>query len=187
MVEDCSGRTFQRTIINNRPFRATKNPPPPHHDLVSAAALLPQTLIAVRDTPDSSFHLAQVLSITESHLSVQYLGTTTPNLETAVFHLVWIATDGRTVLKDSLAKLTPPTSPTSWLHPTLSSTLPVVSLANPHVSSSIFVLNSTFTDCLARLHLQPSTVIHLLSLQLNPNPPPLNLYVYRFSLSTFGD
>jgi len=101
MVEDCSGRTFQRTIINTRPFRATKNPPPPHHDLVSAAALLPHTLIAVRDTPDSSFHLAQVLSITESHLSIHYLGTTTPTLDTAVFRLVWIAPDGRTVLKDS--------------------------------------------------------------------------------------
>jgi hypothetical protein len=29
MVEDCSGRIFQHTIISTRPFRATKNPPPP--------------------------------------------------------------------------------------------------------------------------------------------------------------
>jgi hypothetical protein len=101
MVENSSGRTFQRTIINTRPFRSTKTPPPPHHDLVSTAALLPQTLIAVRDTPDSSFHLAHVLSSTESHLSIHYLGTTSPNLVTAVFRLVWIAPDGRTVLKDT--------------------------------------------------------------------------------------
>ncbi len=39
MEEDCSGRKFQRTIINIGPFRATKNPPPPHHDLISTAAL----------------------------------------------------------------------------------------------------------------------------------------------------
>jgi hypothetical protein len=49
--EECSGRKFQRTIINIRPFRASKAPPSPHHDLVSAAALLPNTIIAVRDTP----------------------------------------------------------------------------------------------------------------------------------------
>ena len=101
MEEDCSGRRFQRTIINIRPFRATKNPPPPHHDLISTAALYPKTIIAVRDTPTSSFHLASVLNITETHLSIHYLGTTTPTIDTAVFRLVWIAPDGRTVLKDS--------------------------------------------------------------------------------------
>ena len=101
MEEDCSGRKFQRTIINIRPFRATKNPPPPHHDLISAAALHPRTIIAVRDTPTSSFHLASVLTLTETHLSLHYLGTTHPTFDTAVFRLVWIAPDGRTVLKDS--------------------------------------------------------------------------------------
>ena len=101
MEEDCSGRTFQRSIINIRPFRATKDPPPPHHDLIAVAALHPKTVIAIRDTPDSSFHLASVSQINETHLSVHYLGTTTPTLDTAVFRLVWIAPDGRTVLKDS--------------------------------------------------------------------------------------
>jgi hypothetical protein len=99
--EEGSGRTFQRTIINIRPFRATKTPPPPHHDLVSSAALLPSTIIAVRDTPDSAFHLAKVLHLTEILLSVHYLGTTSRPLDTAVFRLVWIAPDGRTVLKDT--------------------------------------------------------------------------------------
>jgi hypothetical protein len=101
MVEECSGRKFQRTIINTRPFRASKTPPPPHHDLVSAAALFPTTHIAVRDTPTSAFHLAKVLSIDEIRLSIHYLGTTTPTLDTAVFRLVWLAPDGRTVLKDT--------------------------------------------------------------------------------------
>ncbi len=76
-------------------------PPPPHHDLIAVAALRPQTIIAVRDTPESSFHLASVLNITESLLSIHYLGTTAPTLDTAVFRRVWITPDGRTVLKDS--------------------------------------------------------------------------------------
>ena len=74
---------------------------PRHHDLISAAAHYPKTFIAVRDTPTSSFHLASVLNITETQLSIHYLGTTTPTLDTAVFRLVWISPDGRTVLKDS--------------------------------------------------------------------------------------
>ena len=101
MVEECSGRKFQRTIINTRPFRATKNPPPPHHDLVSEAALHPGTILAIRDTPTSPFHLAKVKKVTESHLSVHYLGTTNPHLDTAVFRLLWLAPDNRTVLKDT--------------------------------------------------------------------------------------
>jgi hypothetical protein len=99
--EECSGRKFQRTIINIRPFRASKAPPPPHHDLVSAAALLPNTIIAVRDTPDSAFHIAKVLVIDEARLTVHYLGTTTPTIDTAAFRPVWIAPDGCTVLKDT--------------------------------------------------------------------------------------
>jgi hypothetical protein len=102
MQEECSGRKFQRTIINTRPFRASKAPPPPHHDLVSAAALYyPTTNIAVRDSPTSAFHLAKVLQIDETRLSIHYFGTTSPTLDTAVFRLVWIAPDGRTVLKDT--------------------------------------------------------------------------------------
>jgi hypothetical protein len=101
MQEDCSGRTFQRSIINIRPFRASKAPLPPHHDLISAAALYPTTNIAVRDSPTSTFHLAKVLQIDETRLSVHYLGTTSPTLDTAVFRLVWIAPNGRTVLKDT--------------------------------------------------------------------------------------
>jgi transposase InsO family protein len=101
VIEECSGRIFQRTIINMRPFRASKDPPPPHHDLLSHAALHPGTIIAVRDTPDSPFHLAKVLSADEIQLRLHYLGTTSPTLATAVFRLVWIAPDGKTVLKDT--------------------------------------------------------------------------------------
>ncbi len=92
---------LQRTIINTRPFRSSKNPPAPHHDLVSSAALQPGTLIAVRDTPTSPFHIAQVTKITEALFSIHYLGTTTPTMDSAVFRLLWIAPDSRTVMKDS--------------------------------------------------------------------------------------
>jgi hypothetical protein len=78
MEEECSGRKFQRSIINTRPFHTFKNPPLPHHDLVSHAALHPGTTIAVRDTPTSHFYLAKVKKITESLLSVHYLGTSLP-------------------------------------------------------------------------------------------------------------
>jgi hypothetical protein len=101
MTEDCSGRKFQRTIINIRPFRSSANPPAPHHDLVSAISLFPSTVIAVRDTPASAFHLANVTALTENLLSLHYYGTTNPSLDSAVFRLVWLAPDGRTVLKDT--------------------------------------------------------------------------------------
>jgi hypothetical protein len=101
MEEESSGRTFQRTIINTRPFRSSKNPPMPHHDLVSSAALKPGTILAVRDTPASPFHIAKVTRITEALLSIHYLGTTSPTMDSAIFRLLWLAPDSRTVLKDS--------------------------------------------------------------------------------------
>jgi hypothetical protein len=100
MEEECSGRKFQRSITNTRPFRASKNPPA-HHDLVSSAALQPGTLVAIRDTPTSPFHIAKVTKITEALLSLHYLGTTTPTMDSAVFRLLWLAPDSRTVMKDS--------------------------------------------------------------------------------------
>jgi hypothetical protein len=101
MEEDGTGRTFQRTIVNIRPFRATKDPPPPHHDLLSSAQLVPGTIVAVRDNPQSKFHLAKVLATTENHLSLHYLGTTNSSLDAAVFRLMWTAPDQRTVLRDT--------------------------------------------------------------------------------------
>jgi hypothetical protein len=104
MIEDCSGRTFQRTIVNIRPFRATRSPPPPHHDMLSASPLDPGTIIAVRrsDDPADSFDLARLTLLTESHVTIDYLGTTNPNLRNATFKLVWIdPSDNRTVLKNS--------------------------------------------------------------------------------------
>jgi hypothetical protein len=101
MQEECSGRVFQRSIINTRPFRASKNPPPPHHDLVSHAALHPGTIIAVRDNPTSHFHIAKVTTITETLLSVHHLGSTNPTMDSAVFRPLWLAPDNRTVMKDT--------------------------------------------------------------------------------------
>ena len=104
MVEECSQRTFQRTLVNIRPFRASRAPPPPHHDMLSLAPLTPGTIVAVRRTEklDAPFDLARILLTTETHVSLTYFGTTNPILRNAVFKLVWIdPTDSRTVLKDS--------------------------------------------------------------------------------------
>jgi transposase InsO family protein len=104
MVEECSNRTFQRTLVNIRPYRASRAPPPPHHDMLSRAPLDPGTIVAVRRTEDltAPFDLARILLTTETHASLTYLGTTNASLRNAVFKLVWIdPADNRTVLKDS--------------------------------------------------------------------------------------
>jgi hypothetical protein len=100
--EDCSKRFFERSIMNMRPFRASSAPtPPPHHDLLSTLALTPGTLVAVRDTPTSAFHIARLTALTESNASLHYLGTTNPNFDRAVFKLLWLFPDNKTVLKDT--------------------------------------------------------------------------------------
>jgi hypothetical protein len=46
--EECSGRFFESSIINMRPYRASTTPPPPHHDLLSTMTLTPGILIRCR-------------------------------------------------------------------------------------------------------------------------------------------
>ncbi len=104
MQEECSNRFFERTLVNIRPYRATRAPPPPHHEMLSASPLEPDTLVAIRRTsdPTSPFDLARITTTTETHVNLAYLGTTNPSLRKAVFKLVWIdPTDTKTVLKDS--------------------------------------------------------------------------------------
>jgi hypothetical protein len=101
MQEECSQRIFERSITNMRPFRASAAPPPPHHDLLSTLDLIPGTLVAVRDTPTSAFHLARLSTLTEANASFHYLGTTNPNFARAVFKLLWLSPDNKTVLKDT--------------------------------------------------------------------------------------
>jgi hypothetical protein len=104
MQEECSNRIFERTIVNIRPYLATRAPPPPHHDMLSSYPLTPGTLIAVRRTSDSTtpFDLARVKAATETILHLAYLGTTNPTLRSATFKRVWIdPRDNKTVLKDT--------------------------------------------------------------------------------------
>ena len=84
-----------------RPYRASAAVPPPHHDMLSTLALAPGTLVAVRDTPTSAFHLARLTALTESNASLHYLGTTNANFNRAVFKLLWLSPDNKTVLKDT--------------------------------------------------------------------------------------
>ena len=104
MQEECSQRFFERTLVNIRPYLATRAPPPPHHDMLSSSPLARDTLVAIRRTsdPDTPFDLARITSTSETHVTITYLGTTNPTLRSAVFRLVWIdPRDNKTVLKDT--------------------------------------------------------------------------------------
>jgi hypothetical protein len=104
MQEECSSRIFERTIVNIRPYLATRAPPPPHHDMLSSSPLTPGTIVAVRRTSDPTTHfdLARVTSATEMTLHLAYLGTTNSTLRSATFKRVWIdPRDNKTVLKDT--------------------------------------------------------------------------------------
>jgi len=95
MIEDRTNRTFHRTIINIRPYRATRDAPLPHHDLLADGPLLANQLIAIRDTPDSRFSIAKVLTNTETHLTVHYFGATNPRLDRATSKPAWTRPDTR--------------------------------------------------------------------------------------------
>ena len=64
-------------------------------------ALTPESLVAVRDIPESVFHIARLTAITETNASLHYLGTINPRLDRAVFKLLWFSPANKTVLKDS--------------------------------------------------------------------------------------
>jgi hypothetical protein len=51
-------------------------------------ALTTGTIVAVRDSPTSVFHLARITALTEANTSLHYLGTTNPRIERAVFKLL---------------------------------------------------------------------------------------------------
>jgi hypothetical protein len=70
MTEDCSGRTFARTLCNIRPYSASRAAPPPHHDLLSLEPIQPHTVLALRDSndPNARFRLATVLTLTVTTL-----------------------------------------------------------------------------------------------------------------------
>jgi hypothetical protein len=102
--EECSNRYFERTIVNIRPYRAIRAPPPPHHDMLSASPLDPGTLVAIRrdNNPSTPFDLARIQHSAETTTHLHYLGTTNSTLRSAAFKLVWIdPQDNKTVLKDT--------------------------------------------------------------------------------------
>ena len=112
--EEATGRTFNRTIVNIRPYRPTADAPPPHHDPVGPGPILPGQLIAIRDAPDTKFHVAEVPLNSEHGLEVRYLGTRRDVLSRAVFKPVW------TKKNEIRLPLTQPRSfdPFTGLHPT---------------------------------------------------------------------
>jgi len=154
MTEECSGRLFQRTLVNIRPFRASRSPPPPHHDLLSTVPLQPGTVIAVRRSDDlaDSFDLARLTLSTETHITIAYLGTTNPNLRNATFKHVWIdPADNRTVLK--------PTRP-ARNHTQVTGEIPTEDLPDLLVATHLDLTNS------GRLTAPSYRIIHHLRAQL---------------------
>jgi transposase InsO family protein len=101
MTENCSGRTFARTLCNIRPYMASRAAPPPHHDLLSLDPIIPNTVLAIRDSndPNARFRLATALTLTETTLSVHYLGTTEPRLTHARFLPIWTQADDTITLQ----------------------------------------------------------------------------------------
>ena len=95
MKEDATGRGFQRTVINMRPYRATGLPIPPSFDPFYDDPLQPDELLAVRDTHDSNFYLARLLTVNNDSIMVHYLGSRSRTLNAAVFKPCYIhaATD----------------------------------------------------------------------------------------------
>ena len=89
MSEDISNREFERTIVNIRPFRASRQPPAPHHDPLSQEPLTPGTLIAIRDSPESNFRIARVTTVARATIDMHFLGTTTRDIKTAKFKNVY--------------------------------------------------------------------------------------------------
>ena len=66
MQEECSNRYFERSLVNIRPYRATRAPPPPHHDMLSASPLDTGTLVAIRRTSDPTTPFDLALIVTSS-------------------------------------------------------------------------------------------------------------------------
>jgi hypothetical protein len=97
MTEDCSDRVFQRTLVNTRPCRATRDAPPPHHDLFSNEPLAIGHLIALTDEPEGRFRLAKVMRVDEATATIHYYGTTNPDLARATFRPVWTRASDDTI------------------------------------------------------------------------------------------
>ena len=92
-----TGRTFQRTLINMKPYRASTAAPPPTHDPFYDDPFVPGELLFVRDDPHSNFHLAKVLEIVNESMLVHYYGCKLHNMSTATFRPCWIHADTDTI------------------------------------------------------------------------------------------
>ena len=155
VTEDCSNRTFERTITNIRPFRSTLTPPAPHHDPLTANPPTPGTLVVIRDTPDSRWHVARVTTTDAASITVQYLGTTTADIRTARFRNMWTAPDdGRQVITN--------TRPSAH-HPPYTGTIDTDALPDLLLSTTVALTNSgTMTKAtrLSLFHLSEEMFVH---------------------------
>jgi hypothetical protein len=90
MQEECSQRYFERTLVNIRPYSASRASPPPHHDILSSSPLALGTILAIRRSSilTTPFDLARIKATSETNIQIHYFGTTNPTLRSAIFRLV---------------------------------------------------------------------------------------------------
>jgi hypothetical protein len=62
MTEDSSHRTFQRSLVNIRPYRVAQPAPPPHHDLLSLVHLTPGSIVAIKESDHLKYVFRTILS-----------------------------------------------------------------------------------------------------------------------------
>ena len=110
MRELSTGRSFKRTVINIRPYRSNAPPPLPAFDPFYDNPLVPGELIMVRDTPDSNFYLARLLSLDDDSINVHYLGSRSSNINQAVFRPCYIHGPTDTITMSN----TPPVNQTPY-------------------------------------------------------------------------
>jgi len=88
MIEDASGRAFERVLANILPHRAV-SARTHQYDPATSDPFVPDEVVAVRDTPGTPFYLAKVVSIAADSISVQYFGCTQRDIARAVFRPAW--------------------------------------------------------------------------------------------------
>ena len=155
MIDDSSHRTFQRSLVNIRPYRASQPAPPPHHDLLSLVNITPGSIVAIKESDqDPRFRLATVLALTETNLSIHYLGTQQPDITRARFLSVWTHPNGTVALRPRR----PTRQHTAYTGDILSDDLPDLLLATGLSLSSTHTLRAHSRQALH--HLRDNLVIH---------------------------
>jgi hypothetical protein len=89
MIEQSSGRQFERLISNMLPYRATSSRSAAVYVPIYSDPFLVDEFIAIRDEPNSPFYIAKVTDVTDVGICVHYYGCTNPDISRAIFRPAW--------------------------------------------------------------------------------------------------